>query len=186
MDAAVVAKMRAAMYATQPVVWPDVVAFFQAHQDEAGEVFGALFDERNARVPHSAEPLHRLIALKFASIVEPPDLAEARRQRYALDAAYAFPPSCERLIMLALGGVVHAGEPSATCEALVREHPDVARALVAQLVKSQAHPSFFGKKPGAERAQEEIHALRAMMARCELQQHLNKMGAQHDRQPRTP
>lgn len=186
MDAAVIAKMRAAMYATQPVVWPGVAQFFRAHPPESNEVFGALFDERNAHVPHSEEPLHRLIAMKVASIVEPPDLAEARRQRNALDAAYAFPPTCQRMLMLALGGVVHAGEPSATCEALVREHPDVARALVAQLVKSQAHPSFFGKKPGPERAQEEIHALRAMLARCALRQHLNQMGARNARQPRIP
>ena len=114
MDAAVIAKMRAAMYSTQEVARPGVVKFFQDHPAEAGEVFGALFDERNAGVPHSEAPLQRLIALKFAGRTASPEW----RHRDALAAAYAFPPTCQRMMSLALGAVVHAEEPSERCEAL--------------------------------------------------------------------
>lgn len=151
----------------QPAL-PSTRKFFAEHPSECDALLALLFEEYDdgQKTDREIEALIGLRILVFS--MESPARSAALIRMDVLDAAYFYPPTCQHLMSMRLRGMVLWKEPSEHCEALVREYPGVATALIAQLLRSQKHDHFYSYSHGTSvcnDTQAEIDALRAMIAR---------------------
>ena len=179
-----IARMRAKLeeHARVPFGLPDCAAFFAEHPAESDEILSRLFAEYDAGAGDAVAPdIRALIKLqRVARKYVSRQRSAALTRLGVLRTAYEYPPTSLRAMYLALRGVTHAGDEHEFCEALVRDHPSVAHALMAQLVIEQRHEHFYEMRPGAwHDTAAEIDTLRSMIARTTARRLLDDMdGAQ--------
>jgi len=155
---------------------PSTRTLFANHPGETDELLRQLFEAYDAGDKTDLE-IEGLLRVKVAvHIVHTKKSVEARKRKHALNAAYSFPPTCERALWLSLRGVVHSEDEPAFCESLVRDYPNAAQEVLAALLLSKTHDRFYARTRGEfAHSQVEIDTLRGMIARTAAQSILNEI-----------
>ena len=151
---------------------------FAENPEESDEILRRLFAEYDAGGVGFEPDIRALIkvqrvARKHVSLKRSAALRKMDVQR----AAYQHPPSPGRQMYLSLRGVAHGGEAPGLCEDLVRDYPEVAAALLADLAIELRREHLYEMRLGAwHNPGAELDVLRSMVARAELRRILDEMG----------
>lgn len=179
MDEALIKEMRAtlAKHARVPFGVDECAPLFAENPEESDEILRRLFAEYDAGGVGFEPDIRALIKVQRVVRKYPSPKRTAALQKMDVHrAAYSHPPPPARVMYLALRGVTHAGDEHQFCEALVREHPNVANELLAQLVIEQRREHLYEMRLGAwHNPGAEADTLRSMVARTTARRLLDDM-----------
>ena len=150
---------------------------FAENPMEAAELLERLFAAHDAGADN-ADHIRTVLLLRRSAHhnVSAPRTASLERMG-AANAANRYPPTALQSMHQGLLGVVHQRDPAAACEAIVRDYPAAAQALLANFVREQRRDHFFDNLvDGVKRdTWPAINVLRGMIARVEARRLLDEM-----------